>query len=198
MKIFFDTEFTGLHQNTTLISIGLVAETGESFYAEFTDYNPNQVDRWIADNVLTNTLYLQRRISKNVSFLPSGQVQPDNHFWGSKPYVLPRLDYWLTHLAKDKIEMWSDCLAYDWVLFCELFGGAFSIPKNIYYIPFDLSTLFKIKGIDPDIDRVSFVGNRIAYSFTETPTLYGVQLPHNALFDAQIIKACYEKLAGAQ
>ena len=23
-KIFFDTEFTGLHQNTTLVSIGLV------------------------------------------------------------------------------------------------------------------------------------------------------------------------------
>ena len=33
-KIFFDTEFTGLHQKTTLISIGLIAETGETFYAE--------------------------------------------------------------------------------------------------------------------------------------------------------------------
>lgn len=26
MKIFFDTEFTGLHQETTLISIGLISE----------------------------------------------------------------------------------------------------------------------------------------------------------------------------
>ena len=33
MKIFFDTEFTGLHQHTTLISIGLVDEVGISFYA---------------------------------------------------------------------------------------------------------------------------------------------------------------------
>ena len=32
MKIFFDTEFTGLHKNTTLISIGLVSETGDEFY----------------------------------------------------------------------------------------------------------------------------------------------------------------------
>lgn len=35
-KIFFDTEFTGLHQNTTLISIGLVSDEGERFYAELT------------------------------------------------------------------------------------------------------------------------------------------------------------------
>jgi hypothetical protein len=31
-KIFFDTEFTGLHQNTTLISIGLISECGKNFY----------------------------------------------------------------------------------------------------------------------------------------------------------------------
>lgn len=37
MIIFFDTEFTGLHKDTTLISIGLVSETGEKFYAEFDD-----------------------------------------------------------------------------------------------------------------------------------------------------------------
>jgi uncharacterized protein YprB with RNaseH-like and TPR domain len=37
MKIlnYFDTEFTGLHQNTTLISIGLIADTGDT-YAELT------------------------------------------------------------------------------------------------------------------------------------------------------------------
>ena len=39
MKVFFDTEFTGLHRNTTLISIGLVSEDGRTFYAEFNDYD---------------------------------------------------------------------------------------------------------------------------------------------------------------
>jgi uncharacterized protein YprB with RNaseH-like and TPR domain len=32
MKIFFDTEFTGLRQHTTLISIGMVAEDGREVY----------------------------------------------------------------------------------------------------------------------------------------------------------------------
>ena len=35
---FFDTEFTGLRKDTTLISIGIVSDTGDRFYAELTDY----------------------------------------------------------------------------------------------------------------------------------------------------------------
>ena len=54
MKIFFDTEFTGLHQNTTLISIGCVAEDERTFYAENRYYNRKQVDDWIQKNVIGN------------------------------------------------------------------------------------------------------------------------------------------------
>jgi mannitol-1-phosphate/altronate dehydrogenase len=51
MKIFFDTEFTGLHKNTTLISIGLVAGDGTTFYGEIENYDKTQVDEWIQKNV---------------------------------------------------------------------------------------------------------------------------------------------------
>jgi hypothetical protein len=37
MKIYLDTEFTGLHPEAKLISIALVDETGDYFYAELTD-----------------------------------------------------------------------------------------------------------------------------------------------------------------
>jgi len=53
-KLFFDTEFTGLHQNTTLISIGIIADSGETFYAELTDYAKDQVNDWLRDNVIAN------------------------------------------------------------------------------------------------------------------------------------------------
>ena len=48
-KLFFDTEFTGLHKNTTLISIGIISEDGKTFYAELNDYDINQIsdDNWI-------------------------------------------------------------------------------------------------------------------------------------------------------
>ena len=59
MNIYFDTEFTGLVPNTTLISMGCIAAIGQRgwrFYAEFTDYNKDLCDDWIKENVLDNLL----------------------------------------------------------------------------------------------------------------------------------------------
>ena len=56
MKLFFDTEFTGLHKDTTLVIIGIVAENGQRFYAEFSDYDESQCDDWIKENVLKHTI----------------------------------------------------------------------------------------------------------------------------------------------
>lgn len=52
MRIFFDMEFTGLHQRTSLISIGCVSEDGQHFYAELDDFDLSQVDDWIQENVI--------------------------------------------------------------------------------------------------------------------------------------------------
>ena len=54
-KIFFDLEFTGLHKLTTPISIGLVSEDGDKFYAEFTDYDKFQIDNFLKSEVLSKT-----------------------------------------------------------------------------------------------------------------------------------------------
>lgn len=54
MLIVIDTEFTGLDQKQPkLISLGLVDETGRSFYAEFPpiDYR-HECSDWVVDNVL--------------------------------------------------------------------------------------------------------------------------------------------------
>ena len=179
-KIFLDTEFTGLRQDTTLVSIGLVSDCGKTFYAEFIDFDMDQIDGWLQENIV-NKLKLVNEKS--------------NHFWtnrdqdnlvscGDKDFIQSELRLWLSNF--DKIELWSDCLAYDWVLFCDLFGGAFEIPKNVYYIPFDLATVFKVKGVDPDIDREK-------YAFREVYNEM-IRYKHTALWDAQVIKKCYEKL----
>ena len=53
MLIFFDTEFTSLHVKSKLISIGLIAEGGQEFYAEITDtYLKAHCSDWVKDNVL--------------------------------------------------------------------------------------------------------------------------------------------------
>jgi hypothetical protein len=176
MKIFFDTEFTGLHKNTSLISIGLIAEDGKTFYAENAEYDKSQVNDWIKEYVIDNTSYLKDTDNMETA---STSLNCFYHVEGIKGIKADLTD-WL--LQFDTVEIWSDCLAYDWVLFCDIFGSAFDIPSNVYYIPFDICTLFKIKGIDPDISREEFIDYSIKGD------------KHNALYDAKVIKACYEKL----
>ena len=173
-KLFFDAEFTGLHQGTTLISLALVAETNETFYAEFTDYDLFQVDDWIRNNVIANLTG------------PEEVPEPSVSMVGDTNEVRCELIKWIQQFSK--VEVWGDHLAWDWVLFCEIFGGAFFIPINVYYIPFDICTLFRMRGIDSDITREDFVGN--------AAWLAGEKVKHNSLWDALIIKACYEKLEG--
>ncbi|MFW5847984.1 MAG: 3'-5' exoribonuclease domain-containing protein [bacterium] len=176
MKIFFDSEFTGLHKDTTLISIGLVDEDNRPFYAEFTDYDKTQVDDWILKNVINNLILDHPTLASGY-----GEIRTDIHaqFAGDTLFIKKYLETWLKEY--DYVEMWSDCLAYDWVLFNQIWGHAFNIPKNICYIPFDICTLFKVKNIDPDINREEFCG-------------LPKEQKHNALWDAKVIKACYEKL----
>ncbi len=178
-KIFFDTEFTGLHQNTTLISIGMVAETGQTFYAELTDYDKSQVDDWLKENVISKLYHPEGDVSE---YIVTHDKPNHTLVCGSTQEVKFCLEKWLSQF--DEVEMWGDCLSYDWVLFCQIFGHAFNIPKKVYYIPFDISTLLRYKGYDPDVSREKF-GYGEAYS--EMPK-------HNALWDARVIKTCYDKL----
>ena len=163
-KVFFDFEFTGLHQNTTPISLGCVADDGSAFYCEFSDFDANQVDGWIRENILSHT----------------GQLLADSR---NRAQAVDDLRIWLAQFGR--VEMWGDCLAYDWVLFCELFGGARSIPGNVFYIPFDICTLMYAKGIDPDISREDLAG------------IAGYTNKHNALWDAVVIKGCFERMEAA-
>lgn len=173
-KIFFDTEFTGLHQNTTLISIGLISDCGKTFYAELTDYDKTQIDEWLQSNVINNLICTSK---ENLQYRKGGCVTVRCDSKNLKGF----LEQWLDQF--DEVEMWSDCLSYDWVLFNQIFGHAFNIPKNVYYIPFDLCTLFKVNNIDPDVNREEF-----AELISENTQ------KHNALWDAKIIRQCFYKI----
>ena len=187
-KLFFDTEFTGLHQKTTLISIGIVAEPGQTFYAELTDYDQSQVDEWLSKNVISNLMYSEPPEGEDNVYAATRHI--DNPVGNSlyDSYSLEircdsgtlktELTRWLSQF--DHVKFWSDCLSYDWVLFCQIFGHAFNVPSNIYYIPFDICTLFESNGIDPDVNREEF-------SEMSGPK-------HNALWDAKVIMACYKKI----
>jgi len=183
-NLYFDMEFTGLHQNTTLISLGIVSECGKTFYAELTDYDKSQIDDWLETYVLGNMKLGVNCLSRSRhSDNPVGKPTENSYSVKLKCDMVGlklELKTWLAQF--DEILMVSDCLAYDWVLWNQIWGHAFNIPAHVFYIPIDICTMFFMKGIDPDISRKEFSG------MTE-----GAE-KHNALWDAKVIKACYEKL----
>jgi hypothetical protein len=171
-NIYIDFEFTGLHKKTTPISLGMVSEDGQEFYAEFTDYDTGQIDEWLQTNVLDNLIL---KNSADPYFAKAGVT----FVKGNKDFVKKHVEQWFRQWGY--IEIWSDCHHYDIVLLHDLFGGAFGMPANVYYIPFDISTVFKTLGIDPDINREVFINRPI-------------EGKHNALHDCRVIEACYDKL----
>lgn len=190
MKVFIDCEMTGLHQHTTLISLALVAENGRSFYAESVDYDKYQLTPWLRANVLDN-LFLKKDPKNVVNY--TGDVRgPEYTVCGHNVFIGAAVQEWLAGFSH--VEVWGDVLIYDWMLFCELFpipenhDTTERLPKNIYYIPFDIATLMKAKGVDPDCNREAFANGGLEI---ERPK-------HNALHDARVIKACYERLMEPQ
>ena len=129
MRLYFDTEFTGLQKDTTLISLGIIAENKECFYAKFTDYNEGQINDWIQENVIDN-LELSDEILANYSIT---EVE------GTKEEVKEALLNWLDNLTDDTFELVSDVCHYDMILFIDIFGGAFDLPEFISHCCFDIN-----------------------------------------------------------
>lgn len=198
MNIFFDCEFTGLNKNTTLISLGLISEDNKTFYAEFTDYNKNQVDEWIEKNVIS---YLRLPHDKNkdednyYSMTRTKDNPKENsiidgfnlEIVGSKQEIANMLKKWLSQF--DSVQLISDVCHYDMVLFIDLFGSAFDIPNNVSPSCHDLNAdIAKYQNVNEkeafDISR-----KELAKKFSNNvDTLDN----HNSLDDAKMIKYIYE------
>lgn len=175
-RIFFDTEFTGLHKNTTLISIGMISEDGKKFYAELSDYDRSQVNDWINENVLAHRWCHTNRFEWDV---------PGYYVYGNKVSVAHELRKYLSQF--ESVELVSDCAHYDMALFIDLFGTAFDIPENVcpacYDINQDIAKFHEVDGQTAfDINREEILSNN------------GIEIKgakHNALYDAEVIRALY-------
>ena len=182
MKVFFDTEFTGLHKNTTLISIGLVDEYGRAFYAEFNDYDKSQVTDWIKENVINNLKLRYEKVG-NIDT----KDQDETHFKGSKDMIRSALLEWLK--PYEKVEFVSDVCHYDFVLLIDLLAdSALDLPENLSANCIDLNTIIAL--MEKTSDKKAF-----DYSREELVQKYHRDAKgdkHNSLYDAQVIKEIYQ------
>ena len=200
MKIFFDTEFTGLHKDTTLISIGLIDENGRTFYGEFSDYDESQCDNWIRENVI-----------KHLKWSKEGPVEDFVNIYvnsweafGSKEYIKIVLSEWLSKY--DEVELVSDCCHYDMVLFVDIFGDAWSIPDVVnpacHDINQDIAKYFDISEKEAfDLSREKFIekvnidrqDDQNNFDISEGEKIINIEGDkHNSLYDAKVIREIYK------
>jgi hypothetical protein len=107
MKYFFDTEFDEDGRTIDLISIGIIAEDGRTFYAESNEFDPEHCNEWVQKNVLN-------------------LLGPE---WERQSRAEIR-DGILKFIGDDTPEFWAYFADYDWVVFCQLFGKMIDLPPG--------------------------------------------------------------------
>jgi hypothetical protein len=106
MRFFFDTEFSERQGTMVLISIGIVAEDGRELYAVSSDFDPAQVNDWVAANVLP-------KLPPRETWIPVAEIaRRIQEFVGEAP------------------EFWAYYADYDWVLLCWCFGAMIDLPDT--------------------------------------------------------------------
>ena len=106
MRIWFDTEFIEDGKTIDLISIGMVREDGQTFYAENSECDLTRASPWVADNVLP---HLQGEVAR----------------WNRADMA-----EYIVAFVGDKPEFWGYYADYDWVVLCQLFGRMMDLPKD--------------------------------------------------------------------
>lgn len=188
MELFFDTEFTGLHKNTTLISVGIISEDGRRFYAELTDYDKNQCNDWIKEHVLSNLLLGGMEAGKRAILDDPLIVMAK----GDSKYVSQELNTWLSQF--DEIQFISDVCHYDFVLLIDLItngGTAFDLPENISPVCHDINTDIALCFGSSESEAFDRSREDIMEHFCgEEDIVKGVK--HNSMYDAEVIRAIWQ------
>lgn len=148
MKLFLDCEFTQLNKDTKLISMALVAESGQEFYVELLDtYGITDCSEFVIEHVLpqlTPTLHGQTFAEAQTSL--SG--------------FLACFD--------EMLEICTDAPDWDWDYFCDLAYVNHSWPTHVMNRPTNLTTLFSKANTDilqdvelPDLPHHALLDARI-------------------------------------
>lgn len=128
MKIFFDTEFIEDGKTIDLISIGMIRDDGEEYYAISSEFDETKANDWVKENVLS-------KLEKDIKRKTRKQIAKEIiEFVGEEP------------------EIWAYYSSYDWVVLCQLYGKMIDLPKGWPMFCMDLKQLLMMNG-NPKIKK---------------------------------------------
>lgn len=130
MNIFFDTEFDDNGKSVELISIGLVSESGHTYYAESSEYNRKDANEWLQDNVINNLVSDGKQLK---------QIRHEIIYW---------IDKEKKFMQASDISFWAYFCTWDWYLFVRLIsktGLLVDLPENYPQFCNDLQSYMYIE-----------------------------------------------------
>jgi len=125
MKFYFDTEFLDDGHTIDLISIGIVNEDDETYYAVNSEFDEGRATEWLQSRVLA---HIPRAFKRKPIYLIRQEVSEFLHGPGT----------WENAQAP---EIWGWYPAYDWVALCQLYGPMINRPAHFPKRPNDLKQL---------------------------------------------------------
>lgn len=218
MKIYLDTEFiAGFHKPffgkkrhfIDLISIGLVDDTGRTYYAISKDFNPSDADDWVKENVLKPIVEEFQKQEHNAFMYQNlwrldgksivGQINLIQQWIGKTNKQIAKeirqfvytpavtegegmdgIDADIDYwLTQNTIKFYGYYADYDWVLFCSLFGRMDELPEGFPMYCRDLKQLLDDKELSQD------------WKHEHCPDPVG---EHNALIDAKWNQLLHDKI----
>lgn len=110
----FDTEFDEDGKTIELISIGLVSDKGDEYYAVSREFDPLHCSEWVQAHVLTK-------------LPPAGDP-----LWKTRAQIAADIIALVSSRMVDKLrpEFWAWYADYDWVVLCQLFGRMVDLPTG--------------------------------------------------------------------
>lgn len=120
MKYFYDTEFIEDGKTIDLVSIGIVAEDGRTYYAISTEFDSTKADKWVMDNVIKKLETAKQEL------------------WKSRHQIKEDI---IAFIGEGKPELWAYYADYDHVVLCQLFGRMIDLPKNYPFYTLDIKQL---------------------------------------------------------
>lgn len=148
-NIFYDFEFHEDGRVIVPISVGMVKDTGESFYAQSLNFNPKECNRWVQEHVLPHLYSCPRH--EEIIKQAEDEVTDALHYemwyhkwngcsepdcpWMLKDHMAEEIKNFVGAEAPTFYGWYS---AYDHVALAQLYGPMVELPANWPMYTFDI------------------------------------------------------------
>ncbi|MDJ0723726.1 MAG: 3'-5' exoribonuclease [Prochloraceae cyanobacterium] len=183
MKIFIDTEFIEDGKTIDLISIGMINEDGEEYYAINLDCKFDRANDWVKENVFPP---IGIKLEKEFNYIKFPKEKTLLDYYKNKPVIAKEVELFLRGNNGDRdIEIWCDYGHYDYVVICQLYGKMINLPNIFPYYFNDIQSLAR---------QLSRIKNYQVLLNSILPEDLEIDGNHNALLGAKSCKLRYEYL----